>query len=304
VELTLRKRDIPVDALPYFRPTYTLKPKNEALIPHRVAMALQADGWIVRMDICWAKPNPMPESVTDRPTKSHEYLFLLAKRERYFWDAEAVKEEAEYGRRSNFRGGGGYLSQDVHHGNGQKNAASSTTHGSDPSAGRNMRSVLTIPTEAYPGAHFATFPRKLVEPCVRAGTSERGCCPTCGAGWVRMVERGPMVIARSSRGEMLGKFGKTAASGTMVSPATAKTLGWQPACTCPEHEPVPCIVLDPFVGAGTTLVVANALGRDAIGLDLSREYLGLADRRNARPHARPERVQREEHRPLFAGIES
>ena len=146
-------------------------------IPWRVAMALQADGWILRSDIVWSKNNPMPESVTDRPTKSHEYMFLLSKQERYYFDADAVREDGEgYGRGT---GPGAFRSAKY-----QNNAsfdndaviASNGVHGHSFEGGRNIRTVWSIPTESYPGSHFATFPRKLVEPCIKAGTSERGCC--------------------------------------------------------------------------------------------------------------------------------
>ena len=120
-----------------------LKPKDLVGIPWRVAFALQADGWWLRSDIIWAKPNPMPESVTDRPTKSHEYLFLLTKSANYFYDAEAIKEGAEQS--------------------------------------RNKRSVWTVATAPYPEAHFATYPPDLVKPCILAGTSAKGCCAKCGS---------------------------------------------------------------------------------------------------------------------------
>jgi hypothetical protein len=121
----------------------------------------------------------MPESVTDRPTKAHEYVFLLTKSPRYFWDAEAVRErgvEPDRQRADRIGGANGHL---VRHSPGAIIGAS---------ANRNLRSVWTIATQPYPGAHFATFPEALVEPMVKAGSSERGVCPECGAPWVRKVE--------------------------------------------------------------------------------------------------------------------
>ena len=167
-----------------------LKPKDLVGIPWRVAFALQADGWYLRSDIIWAKPNPMPESVTDRPTKAHEYLFLLTRSPRYYYDAEAVREPLSERptRRSRTR-------MVPRRSRITRRSTARTTFTSGPGigtcrapvnpAGRNLRSVWNIATEPYPGAHFATFPRKLVEPCVKAGTSERGVCPECGAPWVR-----------------------------------------------------------------------------------------------------------------------
>jgi len=146
-----------------------LKPKDLIGIPWRVAFALQADGWYLRQDIIWHKPNPMPESVTDRCTKSHEYLFLLSKSARYFYDAEAVKEESTYNGTVTF-GGPAKLSRCV---NGQKPSGNEkTTDRRENYASRNRRSVWTIATQPYSGAHFATFPPKLIEPCILAGSRE------------------------------------------------------------------------------------------------------------------------------------
>lgn len=142
-----------------------LKQKDLIGIPWRVALALQADGWYLRSDIIWHKPNPMPESVTDRPTKAHEYLFLLAKSERYYFDAEAIKEPATDTGRVNGR-------------DGRDEAPEARPPGSNPrklarldysTVGRNKRSVWTVATESQPEAHFATFPTALIEPCVLAG---------------------------------------------------------------------------------------------------------------------------------------
>jgi len=168
-----------------------LKPKDLVGIPWRVAFALQADGWYLRSDIIWAKPNPMPESVTDRPTKSHEYLFLLTKSPRYYFDADAVREPAEYGRRewSDVES----VMAAVTTGNEKRPTRGirrkSSVTGGDPSAGRNIRSVWTIATQPYPGAHFATFPRALVEPCIKAGCPQDGTVldPFAGSGTTGMV---------------------------------------------------------------------------------------------------------------------
>ena len=158
-----------------------LKPKDLVGIPWRVAFALQADGWWLRSDIIWAKPNPMPESVTDRPTKSHEYLFLLAKSARYYYDAEAVKEGSEMKPQNRYTDGRGVKDEGYQ--------PHRKAPGMTAPAGRNRRSVWTIATAPYAGAHFATYPPALVEPCLLAGTSARGVCPACGAPWERVVER-------------------------------------------------------------------------------------------------------------------
>jgi len=143
-----------------------LKPKDLVGIPWRVAFALQADGWYLRSDIIWSKPNPMPESVTDRPTKAHEYVFLLSKQARYWYDAEAVAEASwEPHRIRCDRVGGASFDERQQHSEG------GTVTGS---VSRNRRTVWTIATQPYPEAHFATYPEKLVEPCVLAG------CPVGG----------------------------------------------------------------------------------------------------------------------------
>jgi DNA modification methylase len=162
-----------------------LKPKDLVGIPWRVAFALQADGWYLRSDIIWAKPNPMPESVTDRPTKSHEYLFLLSKSPRYYFDADAVRELGT-GRTA---GNVGPVK-----GAGNDDPYFRTREGFEkvadkPWTARNIRSVWTIATQPYPGAHFATFPPKLVEPCIKAGSPENGTVldPFAGSGTTGMV---------------------------------------------------------------------------------------------------------------------
>jgi len=174
-------------------PLSGLKPKDMVGIPWRVAFALQADGWWLRSDIIWAKPNPMPESVRDRPTKSHEYIFLLSKNATYYYDAEAIKEACKSGP-SDIRkmeeslpriGGKHKVLMDP-----LSKAPSTTNIGQKRSVGspngRNWRSVWTIATAPYPGAHFATFPETLVTPCILAGCPVGGIVldPMCGSGTV------------------------------------------------------------------------------------------------------------------------
>ena len=186
-----------------------LKPKDLIGIPWRVAFALLADGWFLRQDIIWHKPNPMPESVKDRCTKAHEYLFLLSKQARYWYDAEAVREDgstprlpgitvSDYSKQCGARNGGGRT----------QGRAGFGTNGY-----RNRRSVWTVATQPYAGAHFAVMPPKLVAPCILAG------CPEGGT------------------------------------------------------------VLDPFVGSGTVIAVAQQHGRSGVGIDLNPEYLELARER-------------------------
>jgi DNA modification methylase len=184
-----------------------MKPKDLIGIPWMLAFALRADGWYLRQDIIWHKPNPMPESVRDRCTKAHEYIFLLSKSDRYYFDSEAMKEPAVCKTWPNV-------------GRGQD--AARAVIGGGPNMGarenaenRNRRSVWTVATQPYSGAHFATFPPALIEPCILAGS-------------------------RSAD-----------------------------------------IVLDPFMGSGTTAQVAQQLGRQYIGCELNPQYLSLQSERTA-----------------------
>lgn len=440
-----------------------LKQKDLCGIPWRLAFALQADGWVLRSDVIWAKPNPMPESVTDRPTKSHEYLFMLSKgiwkgidpgkfshisnedarwlalffdtegnitvkkvtrksgndwygiqigisssnlpilemarnivghgtileregtnapmyywqcsnqiardllyrlypffvikqrqarlgiflqdilaqkgkkrpkgrrtqehtdllermwatnkelnsfgnpdiswipepkfgkwdSQPYFYDADAVREESK--RAGDIPGG-------LEYSHGEFGVKPSWGNGPVP-VNRNRRTVWHIATAPYSGAHFATYPPALVEPCIKAGTSERGVCPECGAPWERIIKRKGIDIGESANAPTDYKtfneknneieliklgYGKRP-SGTSgmggghkrqewLNAHPKETLGWRPTC---EHdaEPVSAVVFDPFAGSGTTLQVARALGRSGVGLDLSAEYLQLARQR-------------------------
>ena len=254
-----------------------LKPKDLMGIPWRVAFALQADGWYLRQDIIWHKPNAMPSSVTDRCTTAHEYLFLLTKKPRYFYDAEAIKEPAVYagdnrGARGDARRGTTYNSM----------SGSTGTH-------RNRRSVWSINTKPYKGAHFATFPPTLVEPCIKAGTSEFGCCAECGTPYIRLVEKGePVLQAWSAKGAgqydiETGEMRRTSREdgSTLKHVVPTVTVGWERGCDCETDQVVPCTVLDPFAGAGTTLAVAKELGRYGVGCELNPEYAKLIEKRLA-----------------------
>jgi DNA modification methylase len=207
-----------------------LKPKDLCGQPWTVALALRADGWYLRRDIIWVKPNPMPESAKDRPTTAHEYLFLLSKSPHYYYDADAIKEPVTGG--AHARGDGinpkAQKQPRAQDGTGPRAGTGRFTaapgRGRTPSfsgatnllvSERNKRSVWTVATCPYPDAHFATFPPKLITPCIQAGAPEGG------------------------------------------------------------------VVLDPFVGSGTTAMVAHALGRRYVGIELNPEYVAMAEKRLA-----------------------
>ena len=234
-----------------------LKAKDLVGIPWRVALALQADGWYLRSDVIWAKPNPVPEGVRDRPVRAHEYLFLFSKEPRYFYDAEALRENA-----------------DSAHSDKDARAPDTT-----PGACRARHSVWNIPTQRYNRAHFATFPERLVEPCILAGTSALGCCPACGAAWKRSVH-----VSYTNPGNRRSN-GPRSLERKKESPGFSRRLirfaqgdTWQSSCEC-ERTRVPATVLDPFAGSGTTLAVARRLGRRAIGIELNPDYVKLARER-------------------------
>jgi hypothetical protein len=225
----------------------------------------------------------MPESVKDRCTKAHEYIFLLSKSRKYYYDHEAIKEPAAYdGRKDTLLKGSQKYEKGVVPGQvAHSMAAKGHERWKKNERGeyvRNKRSVWTIPTKPFKEAHFAVFPPDLIKPCILAGTSPRA-CEICGAPWERVVEREPMEIKRSGRGVALGKYGKTAASGTMTKPATSVTTGWQPTCTCQNEGKGRCIVLDPFMGSGTTGMVAAMYQRNFIGFELNPEYCKMAEKR-------------------------
>jgi len=262
-----------------------LKHKDLVGIPWRVALALQDDGWWLRSDVIWSKPNPMPESITDRPTRSHEYVFLLTKSPRYFYDAEAVREP-------NVSTSGGPWST------AYRQAQREAIDGGESFGrrwnpdGRNARSVWTITTKPYKGAHFATFPPEIPERCIKAGTPEAGCCAKCGSPRERIiVATGP----DGRTGEMRGgkahdANGKPLMGDNMMDHGVRgswnsgghvlrkETAGFRSTCDC-AAETVPSVVLDPFSGAGTTAFVARQLQRWAVGIDLNAEYLDLAAER-------------------------
>ena len=255
--------------------------KNIMGQPWRAAFALQDDGWILRSAIVWHKPNAMPESATDRPTNAYEMIFLLSKQGRYFYDAEAVRVPSITGDTRRPYGSNGAWQMD-----GRPDAQK---HGGqqryNPTIGANARNVWTFPTQGRPDAHFATFPDELPRRCILAGTSEHGVCGECGAPWVRQVASTPMETkpspksaeAQLERGVGKDK-GKTNMGGTVTKEPTRQTTGWQPTCGC-NADVVPATVLDPFVGSGTTVAIAQSLGRRGVGLDLNSEYLENAAKR-------------------------
>ena len=335
-----RFRDKPMDTT-----ESGLKPKDLLMMPARVAIALQADGWWVRSEIIWHKPNPMPESAQDRPTSSHEKLYLLTKSARYFYDADAVRVECV----SHTDGKGDVLGTlgAAYSDDRRRDFHRTRTRAEQAAIGANLRNVWSIPTHSYKEAHFATFPPRLVEPCILAGTSAKGCCSECAGPWARAgLARKPEVVGvalkelRSklgiSREELARRIGvggnniwdwelgghvptgdrwnrlrdalglditkedfveraeylvqskarrvqtedkKVKASlGDEHSIKLPSTKPFEPTCKC-GADTKPCVVLDPFSGAGTVGLVADRLNRNAILLELSPQYAEMARER-------------------------
>lgn len=365
------------------QPPAGLKSGDQVLIPHRVALALQADGWYLRSTIIWHKRSPIPESVSGwrwvpckvkisghqrevgwsnstagrpqsdsrhtgpyedakwqacpgcdkcrdnnglvmrqgkwRPTTGHEYIFLFSKSERYFCDGDAVQEAVADASRS---------------GSGNKTKRWGANHTADRSAGtgaierqssipwdacetRNPRSVWTLSSEPFKGAHFATFPSEIPRRAISAGTSSAGCCSKCGTCWAPVVES-KRVPTRSGADSKVHRdpafeFAKAAmamsyiGTGVPIPPelraseepemrsreeignrnpqrhiAVSQITGYRASCRC-NAPAQPCLVLDPFGGSGTTAQVARHLGRDYVITELNPEYVALAEKRIATP---------------------
>ncbi len=313
------------DAMPiHARKKSGFKPKDLCGIPWRLAFALQADGWYLRSALPWVKRSAMPESATDRPASALEYVFLLTRSAHYFFDMDAVRqgqvcsrEEAE----------AKYCKQ-PHKGQrdpgGRRETTAGFTNAKYNPAGRNLRDTdlyyqslrppygfifagdepvgLDVNPAPYADAHFATYPPKLVEPLILAGTSARGCCPECGAPWERIVKKAGGTTGKSwhehSADSRKGMSQYSASAGhakdEQGNSYSVETIGWQPICKChfrpapagmgggleyKPRAPVPCTVLDPFAGSGTTLAVAYKLGRASIGIELNPEYAKLIETR-------------------------
>jgi DNA modification methylase len=259
-----------------------LKAKDLIGMPWRLAFALQADGWWLRSDIIWAKPNPMPESVRDRPTKAHEYVFLLANAERYYYDAEAIREP-DLGtdhRRSSME----CPSLEPSGGLRSPHGGIRTVDGRNGS-GRNARDVWSIASQPFRGAHFAVFPEALAERCVLAGSPELTC--ECGAPLVRLVSREfhPQADVSLSRGRKgcPGQKPLDDSNGWNGFPRGSThtaTIGFERSCECGDGaKTLPGVVLDPFAGSGTTGVVALRHRRRFIGIELNEMYCEMAERR-------------------------
>lgn len=348
-------------------------------IPWKLAMAMQADGWILRSAVVWRKPAPMPESVsgwrwqrcrvkmsprkpanhkyaqhgidgrntgqntnawngigenatwTDcpgckkcekagglilrkgswRPTRSHEFIFMLAKSPEYFADGECVRTKLaeatisrdQYSRilddpdeqfavrhdHETISNPGGANLRDVWQAALESMSKEELIGYIQSMQDGNLDDVQTIGPEPLSLGHYAAFPSELPRLCLKASTSEKGCCPHCGSQWARVLEISRSHESGSGKNGKLQGGGETGdiRNGPCVS---TETLGWRPTCPCPPHEPIPPLILDPFAGAGTTILAARRMGLRAVGIELNPDYAAMA------------RQRIREDNPLFNGV--
>lgn len=269
-------------------PSSGLGQKNKLLVPHRTAIALQDAGWIVRNDVVWAKPNPMPESVTDRLSTTFEFVFHLTPEPDYWYDLDAIRVPHTTG---------GYYSNNTNpdgawHDNGTpRTVARGEPAGCHPS-GKNPGDVFEITTRAYPDAHFAVYPEELCEKPIKA-TCPPKVCAECGDGYEREVEREvPDDPGRSTDSQYQvnkKRLGERASRSShrqlgqayqdKLENRTVEFKGWRKNCDCDTDEIVSGVALDPFCGSGTTCVVAKRLGRRFAGIELNPEYVAMAQGR-------------------------
>ena len=236
-----------------------LPDKNLVGIPWRVAFALQSDGWYLRQDIIWHKPNPMPESVQDRCTKSHEYIFLLTKSPKYFYDIDAIREP--------FNDGGAKT-------NGNFKAVG------DQNKGANKRSVWSITTKPYKEAHFATFPIELPTYCIKAGCPEK-VCKKCKKPIIKESYReNKLNVGYGNQHTPSGTHKKIGGKYQKFMEENPKKIIEKPTCSCNAGFEGG-VVLDPFFGSGTTGLAAQEQFKHWVGIELNPEYIEIANRRLA-----------------------
>jgi DNA modification methylase len=275
-------QDLPQDCARRGNKIAGLKEKDLVGIPWRVAFALQADGWYLRQDIIWHKPNPMPESVRDRCTKSHEYIFLLSKNPKYYYDNEAIKEDSIYHGKDKRSDKGNIRYEGKRTNNKDTKAQQSFVTINEK---KNKRSVWTITTKPYKAAHFATFPTELIEPCVLAGCPEK-VCVQCSEPYKRMTSRNsdPLEVDDSTLDRYgNGKAGVHRKVGGQyqkwLNENPLITVGWEKQCDCQTNETKGGTVLDPFGGSGTTGLVASKHNRNAVLCELNEGYIDIAEKR-------------------------
>jgi DNA modification methylase len=275
------------------KPIEGFKAKDRIGVPHRLVFGLQDDGWYFRDEVIWHKPAPMPESVKDRTTKAHEFIFMLSKSPRYFYDVIAASEKSV----GDSPGNKSHKGAEAYQGGDEKHRTKVGLCNMTATAQRQPRSVWKIATQPLKAAHFAAYPPELVRRCLVGSVSEKGCCPTCAAPWVRATEKQRRATrpgennkqhfatnwASHDGGHSTLKYNTPDNHAKVVGNRDAYrhvtetiTTGWRQSCKCEPVDPVPCHVLDPFHGAGTTMKVCERLGLDYAGIELNPEYVQLS----------------------------
>lgn len=287
--------NIPLDAKPTRPRQAKLTGKDLLMVPARAAIALQGDGWILRNDIIWAKAvsflpsfsgSVMPESTRDRATWAHEHIFHLVLNERYYYDQDGCREPYASSTKAQLAAG-------EYRGRGRKRYADAKAQnpsdvkrrvlaGIQQGGGRNLRNVWVIPKENFPGAHFATFPTRLVEPIVKLASSEKGVCSACAAPMQRRTirEAVPAHVREAfeaSRASTATDTGRTDGHTSRRPNYRRRVLReeWEPSCACSAGF-VAATVLDPFNGSGRTGIVSVRLGRSYTGIDINPSYIEMA----------------------------
>ena len=290
----------------------SLKEKDLMMIPNRVAIALQDAGWYIRSEIIWHKPNPMPESVRDRPTSAQEKIWLITKSKKYYYNADAIREplaasslarlsqdiknqkgstRANGGMKSNGNMKAVFSKKNIK-GNFSKRGITRTTEGLNLKTqlekinplGRNKRNVWTITTKPFKDAHFATFPKDLIEPCIKAGCPEK-VCVECGTPYkknynrkrIRRDELDPSDY-RYRPNKYKGAYEEINGKGD-AGYQSSEFIGFEKDCNCKTDKFESGVVLDPFGGSGTTGIVAKSLNRQAILIELNKDYINIVNKR-------------------------
>jgi DNA modification methylase len=251
--------------------------KNKMLVPHRVAIALQDDGWVVRNDVTWVKPNPMPSSVKDRLNTTTEQIFHLTPEPDYWYDLDAIREPHESDR--TYRGG-----SIEENGNPRSRELDTADKFGSP-ADKNPGDVFEVTTKPFPDAHFAVYPPELCEKPIKA-TCPPTVCAECGAPYEREVEHEKIPLnelPKTNPNYRPNTYERYKGVGDDRNDSDEKrtlpsreTTGWTPTCDCDTDATEPGIALDPFAGAGTTLLKAKELGRRFVGVELNPEYADMA----------------------------
>jgi len=268
--------------------------KNKMLVPHRVAIALQDDGWVVRNDVTWVKPNPMPSSVKDRLNTTTQQVFHLTPKPDYWYDLDAIREE--HAEVSHERMKQGATNHETTWGMNDDFDEDKLCH----PAGKNPGDVFEVTTKPFPEAHFAVYPPELCEKPIKA-TCPPTVCAACGSPYEREVERESIEDAGRSDDAQYVQSGTREEKDAhrqlggnyqgALENRDVEMKGWQQTCDCDTDATEAGIALDPFAGAGTTALVAKDLGRRFVGIDLNDEYVAMAQKRLGLTVDNPEYVR-------------